>query len=215
MIKQGALLLGLTAMIFSSCIEHEVIPAPTPTVDLTCHFYGEVNSAQVELTENVLGYYNIGTKTQIIQPAGSISSAVYFSQMLSPTVLTSIKVGLGSINWDSATSSGPSVSAFNGFLSTNNLPNYSNNGTNGFEVTYRDGSGREWKSSQVSVFNQTVEFTGIVQESDENGDYSKFICGFDCYTYSLNPDSLALPIPVLHVDSLFIQNAVYQGWFQR
>ncbi|MEY3238052.1 MAG: hypothetical protein RI883_2153, partial [Bacteroidota bacterium] len=41
----------------SSCIEHEVIPAPVPMVDLSCHFNGVVNGSNLELTENVLGYY--------------------------------------------------------------------------------------------------------------------------------------------------------------
>ena len=69
MIKKGAILLGITALMFSSCIEHEVIPPPVPMVDLSCHFYGEINGAEVELVENVLSYTNIGTKDQIILAA--------------------------------------------------------------------------------------------------------------------------------------------------
>ena len=215
MIKQGAILLGITALMLGSCIEHEVIPAPTPTVDLTCHFYGEINGAQVELTQNVLGYYNFASKVQILQPPGNLSSAVYLSQMMSPTVLTSISVGLGSVNWDQATSSGPAVSAFNALFLTNDQPPYSGNGSNGLEVTYRDGTGRNWVSSELSTNFQDAEFTGIVQESDASGDFSKFICNFECYAYSLHPDSLALLPPVVHLDSISILNGVYQGWFER
>ena len=40
----------------SSCIEHEVIPPPSSTVNLTCTFNGYVNGTQVELTQNVNSY---------------------------------------------------------------------------------------------------------------------------------------------------------------
>ena len=58
MLKKGILLIGITTFVLSSCIEHEVIPPPEPTVELNAHFYGEFNTAPVELTENVLGYAN-------------------------------------------------------------------------------------------------------------------------------------------------------------
>lgn len=215
MIKRGAVLLGITALMLSSCIEHEIIPSPTPTVDLTCHFYAEINGAQVELTQNVLGYYNFTSKVQILQPPGNLSSAVYLAQMMSPTVLTSAKIGMGSVNWDQATSSGPSVSAFDALFLANDQPDFSANGTDGFEFTYRDGTGREWVSSELSTNPQDAVFTGIVQESDAGGDYSKFICNFECYAYSLHPDSLALLPPVVHLDSISILNGEYQGWFER
>jgi hypothetical protein len=214
MIKKGILLFGLGAFMFSSCIEHEVIPAPVPTVDLSCHFFGEVNGAEVELTENVLGYTNYGTKTQILVQGG-LSSAIYFSEMASTSILTSVKVGLGSINWDANVSPEPSVSSFNGFILSNASPNYSDDGTVGFEFTFKDGQGRIWESHENSPIPQEVEFTNIVQESDESGDYSLFQCDFHCYVYSLNPDSLALQVPVVHMDSMNVQNAVYQGWFKR
>lgn len=215
MIKRGILLLGITALIFSSCIEHEVIPAPVPTVDLTCHFIGEINGAEIELTENVLSYTNVSTKDQIILAAPAFSSAVYYSEMTSPTVQTSIKVGIGSVSWDATVAPDPSLSTFNSFMLASDTPPFSDNGSDGFEATFTDATGREWDSNENSTNIQNVSFTGIVQESDSTGDYSLFICYFDCFAYSLNPDSLALPIPVIHVDSISIQNAEYQGWFKR
>jgi hypothetical protein len=205
MIKKGAILFGLTAFLFSSCIEHEVIPPPVPTVDLQANFYGEINGAQVELTENVLGYANYSTKAKIILPPPSFSSAVYYSEMSSNQVNTGIKIGLGSVSWDASLSAEPSLNAFNSFFSINNLPPFSNNGSNGFEVTYTDGFGSEWKSDDTRTppFND-VEFTGITQESDSTGDYSQFICNFECYAYNFD-----------YSDSVLIQNATYTGWFKR
>ena len=63
--NKGAIILGLTALMFSSCIDHEVIPAPIPTVDLSSNFIGEINGAEIVLTEKVLDFSNVSTKDQI------------------------------------------------------------------------------------------------------------------------------------------------------
>ena len=215
MIKKGVLIIGISSFVLSSCIEHEVIPPPEPKVDLYAHFYGEINGAPVELTENVLGYYNDCTTAKYILPPPQPSSAVYFAEMRSAQVATAVKVGMGSIGWDANVGAEPTLSSFNAFFQTNLFPNYSDDGLGGFEFTYTDGTGRVWSSSETSVNPQDVEFTGVVQESDNSGDYSKFICNFECYVYSLNPDSLAQNPPVVHLDSIRIQNATYEGWFQR
>jgi hypothetical protein len=215
MLKKGILLIGISSFVFSSCIDHEVIPPPEPTVDLYAHFYGEVNGAPVEFTENVLGYANNTTAAKLILAAPSNSEAVYFAEMSSIQIATSVKVGIGSALWNSSLSAEPTLATFNTFFQSNLFPNYSDNGANGFVAVYRDGTGREWESSQNSTNVQNVEFTGILQESDNNGDYSKFICDFDCWMYSLHPDSLALVPPVVQLDSLHMLNATYEGWFQR
>lgn len=202
--KKGILFLGTFALILGSCIKHEIIPAPVPTVDLESHFIGTIGGATVELTENVLGYANTSEKAKIILPPPSFSSAVYYSEMASAVTATSIKVGMGSINWDASLEIDPPLTSFNAFFVANDNPNYSNNGTNGFEVTYRDGFGQEWKSNDASTNFQDVSFVGIVQESDSTGDYSKFTCYFECYVYNFNL-----------TDSIKIQDAVYQGWFKR
>lgn len=215
MFKKGLLIIGISSFVLSSCIEHEVIPPPEPTVDLYAHFYGEVNGAPIELTENVLGYYLDCTTAKYILPPPSVSSAVYYSEMTSPQVATSVRIGMGSVAWDSNVSAEPTLNSFNSFFQANDLPNYSDDGLAGFEFTYKDGTGRVWTSNEASTNIQTVEFTGIEQASDNSGDYSKFICNFECYVYSLNPDSLALTPPVAHVDSIQVENATFQGWFQR
>lgn len=215
MFKKGVLIIGISAFVFSSCIEHEVIPPPEPKVDLYAHFYGEINGAPVELTENVLGYFNDCSTAKYILPPPAFSSAVYYAEMKSAQVSTSVRVGMGRVNWDATIASEPTLTSFNGFFTTNTFPNYSDDGAAGFEFMYRDGTGRQWKSSETSVNFQDVEFTGVVQGSDNSGDYSKFVCNFECYVYSLHPDSLALNPPVIQLDSLRIQNAVYEGWFKR
>lgn len=216
MMKNGLLYIGLTGLLFSACIKHEVIPAPIPTVDLQSHFFGIINGTDVDYTENVDGYAHISTKVKVVQPPGAVSKATYFSQMSSTQVLPRIKVGLGSVNFDSGVASDPTLILFNNFFPANDLPVYSDLGVAGFEVSFLDAGGREWLSSEFSSHpTASVEFTGIKQESDENGDYSQFICNFESMVYSLNPDSLALLPPVAHIDSILIEEAIYQGWFQR
>lgn len=202
--KRGILIIGSFALMLASCIKHEVIPAPVPTVDLYAHFVGTVEGTTLELTENVLGYACSSEKAKIILPPPAFSSAVYYSEMSSAVTATSIKIGLGSINWDAALEIDPPLSSFNNFFIANDNPNYSDNGMAGFEVTYRDGFGAEWVSSETSVNFQDVNFSGIIQESDSSGDYSLFTCYFDCYVYNFGA-----------TDSIQITDAVFQGWFKR
>lgn len=205
--------LGIAGMLaltlgISSCIEHEVIPAPIPQVALSCHFQGLINGTDVELTENVLGYYCNPSKAKIILPAPSYSSAVYYSEILSAETPVAIKLGLGSVYWDASTTSEPTLTLFNDFHLNNTTPPFSNSGTAGFEVTYRDGTGTIWVSKQASVNFQDVTFSGISQESDASGDYSKFVCDFDCYVY--HQDAVTM-----EWDSVRIQAAEFKGWFKR
>lgn len=216
MTHRGILLIGAIGLIMSSCIEHEVIPPPVPVVDLDAHFIGEINGTQTEYTQNVLGYYNTSYKVKLIQPPGGNSTAVYYSEMMSNSNTPSIAIGLGSVNFDSGIASDPPLGSFQPFFPLNDNPNYSNDGAAGFEVIFTDATNRQWKSSEFSTFGGAdVNFTAIKLESDATGDYSKFICSFDCYVYSLNPDSLALNPPVAHIDSFLINDAVYTGWFKR
>ena len=192
----------------SSCIEHEVIPAPVPMVDLSCHFIGSINGTNVELTENVLGYYCNTSKAKILLPSPSLSSASYFSEMLSSSTPVSIKIALGSVMWDASTAIDPDVSAFNAFHSSNLTPNFSTTGTAGFEFSYRDGTGVTWTSKSNSVNFQDVTFSNIAQESDTSGDYSKFKCNFECYVYHMDAITLLW-------DSIHVQAAEYEAWFKR
>lgn len=192
----------------SSCIKHEVIPAPVPMVDLSCHFYGIVNGTPLELTENVTGYTGIADKNLILLPSPSYSSAVYTFEMLSSQSARSVKIALGSVFWDRGVNTDPTESQFNSFHSNNLTPAFSNGGANGFEFVYRDQSGNDWTSKENSTNFQDVVFSNVVQDSDTAGYYSQFTCNFDCYVYHQDAVTLLW-------DSIQIQNAVYKGWFQK
>lgn len=192
----------------SSCIKHEVIPAPLPMVELSCHFNGIINGSNIELTENVSGYYCETSEAKILLPSPNLSSASYFSEMLSSLNPLSVKIALGSALWDAATAIDPSVSTYNAFHASNLTPNFSSAGGAGFEFYFRDGTGVTWTSNPSSVNFQDVVFSNIIQESDTSGDYSKFKCNFDCYVYHTDAVTLVL-------DSLQVQSAQYEAWFKR
>lgn len=202
------------SVFLAGCPKHEIIPAPTPKVELESSFIGLVNGSQLELTQNVDGYYLDATKTKFIQPSPTPSLATYYANMKSSNTLVSIRVSLGSIQFDGSANSDPSLSVFNNFFTTTTTPVYSANAMNGFEVVYRDGSGNVWTSDPAAT-PQDVVFTGIVQESDGSGDYSKFTCTFNCNVYRDVPDT-STPNPNDSITiSLPIQNGVLKGWFKR
>lgn len=195
-------------LILSSCIEHEVIPAPVPVVDLKCSFVGVINGTTVELTQNVLGYYCYTEKSKFIAPPPTLSSAVYSSEMSSSQTQTAIKVRMGSVFWDATTVNDPTLTIFNDFFLNNLNPTFSNDASSGIEIQYRDGAGKVWTSKANSVNAQNAVFSNIKQESDANGDYSQYSLNFNCYVYHFD-------VGLGELDSLPIQNAVLKAWFKR
>jgi len=203
--KKTAFLFLFGSVFLAGCPEHEIIPAPTPKVDLSAHFTGKINGTDTEITQNVEGYFLETTKAKIILPSPQPSSAVYYADFKSDQSLVSIKIALGSIQWDASLAGDPALTQFNDFFNATLTPSYSTAAAAGFEVTYRDGFGNVWTSKQADP-PQNVLFSNIVQESDNLGDYSKFTCSFDCTLYrTVGPDTFTLPI----------QNAVFKGWFER
>ncbi len=200
-----ALLVGV-----SSCIEHEVVPPPTNTVNLDCNFTGYVSGTQVEFTQNINSYLGNTSSESFVQPSPLPSRRVYMFEMTSPINPVSIRIKLGALNWDLAATSEPSLTMFNDFNmnASTTAPAYSNAAIAGFEVTYTDNTSRVWLSKENNPVPQTVTFSNIKQQSDGSGDYSFFDCNFSCYVYSLNPQTNL-------IDSLPIQNGKYHGWFKR
>lgn len=215
--KKTILLLTLGSFLFTGCPKHEIIPAPVPHVELTSEFLGVINGADVELHQNVNGYYLDAQKTKIIMPSPTPSSAVYSAEMKSSQTLVSIKINLGSVYFDAAIAQDPSLEVWKAFFQANDdpdNPSYTLAGADGFEVVYRDGTGAVWASDPAGS-GQTVKFTNVVQESDETGDYVKFLCEFDCNVYRDVPDtSTPDPNDTITISST-IQNASFTGYFKR
>lgn len=198
------------AMLVIGCIKPEIIPAPAQKVDLIAYFKGEINGTNIKWTQNTDDYncYPTITKTTN-QGTGQSSTAVYFAEMKSESVKGSIRIGLGSINWDYNLTENPTMKLFSEFMNTNRKPKYSVNAKKGFEVQYKDKLGNVWLSDTTKTGN-SVNFISVKQESDLNSDYSKFTCQFNCQvsrTYIENKDTIT--------DVIEIKNAEFKGWFTR
>ena len=211
MYKITILTIGVFIFLSTSCTKHEIIPAPTPKVDLLAHFEGVIGGQFIEYTENVDGYN--GLSEIATQSSSGINNAQYFFSMQSPSSIPCIQIGLGSMIWNSASGTTvPDLTLFNSFFSSNDTPPYTDDAISGFEVTYHSLSGRDFESKGFSVNSQNVVYNGVVQESDATGDYSKFVCSFDCYIYNTVVDPVTLDETT---DSLLVEQAIYTGWYQR
>jgi len=222
MYKKGILTLGIISLILTSCNKHEIIPAPTPSVELKCSFQGTVGGAFVEYTENVDNYSCFPSIAK--QTLNGVTDAQYLFSLQSTSQLPKVQIALGSLTWSDPTGTQtPALSLFNNFFLANDIPPYSDGALAGFEVTYRDAYNLTWKSSDTSTFVQDVIFdaNSTIQESDASGDYSKFVCDFNCpvyHTYSVVDISVPQTTPPTMRDSvafILIENAQYKGYFKR
>jgi hypothetical protein len=195
-----------------SCVKHEVIPAPIKKVTLVSKFTGTINGVSIEYNEGVDNFTCIPTQDKNLLTSPSLSSAIYYSEILSTTYKNAIRIGLGKVNWDAGASSEPSLSTFNSFFTTssNILPHYKDNCMPGFNVRYIDEMGTVYTSRDSSSQFQNVKFSNMAQDTDPDGDYSKFLCTFNCYVYYASG-----PAPAIGLDSIQIQNAQFKGWFKR
>jgi len=206
------ILFVLTSITVVSCIKHEIIPAPEYTVDLSYSFSGIIDGTKVNFTADSVGYVCTPTQEKNLVSPPQLSSAIFYTTISSQTEIASIQIGLGQISWDRTNGDDPSVDAFKSFFTqtSNAFPNYNDNCSSGFRVTYTDDNGAIYKSSEISTNYQDIKFTNIKQDSDATGDYSKYTCTFNCYVYY---DS-GTPM-VTGKDSLKIQMGKLKGWFKK
>ncbi len=202
----------LLGSLFVGCDKHEVIPAPIDIVDLKVHFEGNINGTFVEYTDDVDGFNGETSDAQYILTSPAPSTVSYYCDMTSNLINRSLKVGIGSIYWDAGAIEKPLVEDFNTFFSSlkdvTTIP-YTTGAEDGFEVIYTDNFNNIWTSKENSVNPQSVLFTSIENDSDNTGDYSKFRVEFSCYLYRT-----VTQIP-LEIDSIRIDNGVFDGWFKR
>ena len=210
---------------FTSCIKHEVIPAPEVKAELICNFTGSINGTDVEWTQNVGGIYLESSKSKIVPPMG-MSSAIYYSEIKSTENFTALRLNLGQMKWDANVTSDPTLNIFNAFFTSNPTPNYTLGAIStpapsaGFEVAFTDGNGDVWLTKDTDDGPNTIEFTNIVQESDKTGDYSKFVANFDCIVY--HTFTIITPsVPPAVGDTAYVEqsypitNGVFKGWYRR
>lgn len=196
--------LSTTLLLFISCIEHEVIPAPQPVIELECSFSATINGNAYSLIENVGGMYCESTKSKEINPSPQLSTATYNAIKKSDIQLDYINVSLGKLSFNA--DNDPSLEQFSTFFNSNLNPNFSEGAVAGVEIIFRDADGSLWFSNPASTNLQNFAFTSLIQESDDLNDYMKFNATFTCYMYN----NLANPM-----DSIHVENAVFKSHFKR
>lgn len=200
--------LALVGMVFS-CNKREIIPAPERKVELKNHFYGKINGSEIELTQNVNGFSG-SSGVDLIINSSTMDSAVYHSVFESTQTLQSISVGHGCIVFDWNASERPTLSNFENFYTAviNQTPTFLTNGFGGFTFTYKDGTGKLWRSGVLG----SVTYTSMEIESDATGDYAKFRVMFDTQISRTYFD----PVLLIDVtDYMTVTDAVYTGWYKR
>lgn len=196
----------LLSTVMFSCVEHEVIPPPKEEIELFSSFSATLEGSDYELIQDVNGYYCEPTQAKEILPTPQLSKITYYSAMKSDASMDFIQIGIGKLNFNADASIDPSVEQFTTYFNSNTNPNYSLEAADGVEVVFRDGSGNVWRSYQDSGAPQDFMFTSLVQESDELGDYMKFVANFSLELY----DDLDNP-----TDTILMENAVFEGFFKR
>ena len=140
-----------------------------------------------------------------ILPTPQLSTITYFSALRSEEALDFIQVGIGKLNFSAQESINPSVEQFSTFFNSNITPDYSFEADDGVEIVFRDGVGDVWKSYQDATAPQDFTFTSLSQESDELGDYMKFVAEFSLELY----DDIDNP-----TDTITMENAVLECHFK-
>lgn len=203
-----SIILGLALL--SSCIKHEVIPAPVPRVDLPASFVASLNGEGYEIIKDVQGYKCKATQAKELLPTPQLSNLIYFSALQSDTKLDFIQIGVGRLKFNADQSLDPSLGVFTNYFLDNPEHDFSNGAHEGVEVIFRDSNGKIWISDEDDNAANSLEFITLKQESDEEGDYMKFTAKFNAI--------LKLDVDENHEDygtTLSISNAVFQGYFER
>lgn len=202
----GLAIIIVTSMVSTSCIKHEVVPAPTPKIELSASFSASLGGSPYELINDVDGYYCEATQSKLINPTPQPSTVVYFSAIKSQQKLDYVQIGIGKLSFNAVTKSVPTLVAFTNYFKDMGPIAFSNDALNGVQIIYRDGSGGVWFSDENMTDPQSFALTSVSQESDESGDYTVFTANFSASLV----DNIAVP-----TDTIRFDNAVFKGYFKR
>lgn len=213
--KIGFVILFSIGFVISSCIEHEVIPAPVNNVDLNAYATFFANGTQVEFNQNVNGYKGFATKDVYIYAAPVQSKVIYSSIISSPFAPQALKISLGALDWDASANTDPTLNMFNEFLTSNSqisipFKDYNtlvNTKSDGIHLEYTDKNGVVWKSKESDP-NQSAKLKVIKKASDNTGDYFIYECSLSCKVWTYD-------IQLQKEISITINNLTLRGWFKK
>lgn len=201
---KNLLVILISGVFMFSCIKHVVIPPPLPQVDLSASFVADTNGVQIAYVTDVNGFFVQATNYREILSSPQPSNIKYFSTMQSSNLTDLFKVSIGRDFWDASTGPFPPVNQFRVYFESMMAVPFSDNADEGVVLEWRDSNNQLWKTSQDSPLPQYFEFTSVVQESDEEGDYVRFTMIFTATFYS--PDMS---------QTRTLTNGQYVGYFKN
>lgn len=203
---QFSLILAAIMTIFSSCIEHEVIPPPKVTVELSCSFRALINGENYSIAGGTGTHTCLSTKAKELFPLPQPSTATYIATINSPEVFDYIQIMIGKVLFNADLNTDPTIDQFRDFFTLNQSPAFKTNGDGGVQIVHRDDLGRIWYSRENDINFKSFIFTDLRYEDDDEAEYMKFTANFTCYLFN----DIAVP-----TDSILVENGEYKGYFQR
>lgn len=199
-------LLGISCLLFASCIKHVVVPAPEPKVVLTSTFSADTNSTNITFAKGADGYDVVNDNYREIKGSPQMSTIIYYSTLKSSSKVSQFKVAIGDAQWDAASGNFPPLATFTDFFSTSAVFVYKTGGANGVELTWKDEAGVVWTSKDTSMTanDGTFSISSATQQSDDTGDYMKVSLSFSCYLYNSSS-----------TDSVYLQNGSFTTYFKN
>lgn len=203
-----SIILGVAFL--TSCVKHEVIPKPTYEAELPISFTGNIQGANYTIIEDIKGFYCKPSQAKEILPSPQPSTISYYSSLESGEQQDMIQVRLGKLIFSSNNADRPSIEDFNEFFKTGiTTPiEYKTDSDDGVEIVFRDSQGIVWTSSENSGLPQVFELSNLKEDSDDQGQYMRFVAKFSLSLYDNLND------PILS-DTIEINNAVFEGYFKR
>jgi len=205
-----SIILGVAFL--SSCTKHEVIPAPEYEAKLPVSFNGDIQGANYEIIKDIKGFFHETSQAQEILPTPQPSTITYYSSLKSTEKADIVQIRLGKLLFSSNNNGRPSKDVFNEFFKTGITQpiTFKTDAEDGVEIFFQDEQGISYFSDENSGLPQDFELTNLDEDEDDEGEYMKFVARFNVSLYS----NLDAGDPLL-VDTINIQNAVYEGYFQR
>jgi hypothetical protein len=142
---------------------------------------------QVNYNLSGTSYTYTSNGTTIMDSSGSVAtspgSKIYRASIYNTkNQMVCLKISRGTL-W--FTGSSPDTTIFKNYFSVETLP-YSNNATNGVEVSMTDTTGSAWSTSKGLQTGSTFSITAVKEQWSVGMQYVKFVANFSCKLYDIN-----------------------------
>ena len=179
------LLLSGAVLALTSCVKHEVIPPPTPPLEVVvfdCSFEGDIDGDMVSLVKDVNGFFCSHLK-KVETATGDPTTGKWDNDILHSSSSEKVKIRHGKMTWPN-TMTLPSTMDWKDFFTSNFTPILAADGDGGVEFEYTDNTGDVFSTQDTSTYANEIIYTFLESDSASNGLFVKFTATVDCKVYS-------------------------------